>query len=150
MKIGLSACLVGIKCRYNGYACSEELTNLNLTKLDYYPFCPELLGGLPTPRSPLEIQGQIITNSYDDLSQGLIKVVDNLGQDYSQAMIVGARKTVELLKQYQITEVILKDKSPSCGYQVIYDGSFSGQLIAGQGILAALLVKEGFKIQNTG
>ena len=141
-KIGASACLCNIKCRYDG----SSIANLGFD--DYLPICPEVLIGLPAPRQPLEIQGTIITNTYDDLAAGQIKVVDNSGKDYSNLLVEGCNKALEQILSKDITRVVLKDNSPTCGLDNIYDGSFSGKRIKGEGIFCALLRKNNIEVIN--
>ena len=94
------------------------------------PVCPELLGGLPIPRTPSEI-----VRSED----GSIKVVSRDGEDRTKEFYVGAEKTLAIAKAYGIKKAILKSKSPSCGCGQVYDGTFSGKLTEGYGITARLL-----------
>lgn len=132
-KIGISACLLGIHCKYNGKH------NLNLNILDYVKgkelvlICPEVMGGLGVPRVPCELQsdGRIINHNQEDVTQQFI-----LGKDIS----------LKKLKDNQCVKVILKDGSPSCGYQTIYDGSFTNRKIDGQGFTTKHLVKNHIKI----
>ncbi|MEG0363992.1 MAG: DUF523 domain-containing protein [Erysipelotrichales bacterium] len=119
----VSACLCGVPCRYDGSAVAS------INKDNSILICPELLGGLSTPRNPVEIVGTIKTNTYDDLVSNKIKVLDKDGNDYSQVFIDAADNTLSLLKEYDIEEVILQDRSPSCGSSIIYDGSFNNNLI---------------------
>lgn len=132
-KIGISACLLGIHCKYNGKH------NLNLNVLDYIKgkelvlICPEAMGGLGTPRIPCEIQtdGRIVNRNHQDVTEQFI-----LGKDMS----------LNKLRDNQCEQVILKDGSPSCGYKTIYDGSFTNRKIDGQGFTAKHLVKNHIKI----
>lgn len=96
------------------------------------PVCPEVLGGLPTPRPPAEQQGD--------------RVVNRLGQDVTDAYRRGAEQTLLLARLYDAKVAILKAKSPSCGKGLIYDGSFSGHLVSGDGISAALLRASGLRV----
>ena len=104
--------------------------------------CPEVSGGLNTPRLPAEIVG----GDGADVLNGRVKVLDTSGNDVSDAFILGATKALKLAQQHQVTHVILKANSPSCGSELIYDGSFSGQKIQGQGVTTALLEQYGFKV----
>jgi len=140
--IAISACLKDIKVKYNGTSNGDYLNSDN-----YLLICPEAMIG--TPRNPVEIQGQITSsNTYQLLLEGKIKVVDKEGNDYSKEFIDGANHVLATLKNYPITKVILKAKSPSCGLSHIYDGSFSKNLIEGSGILASLLVSEGYDVEE--
>lgn len=137
MKYLISACLAGTRCRYNGgSACIKELALLVDSGLAV-PFCPEQLGGLPVPRSCCEIArdscGNITVNGAD-------------GADYTQAFFRGAELSLQLAMEYGINEAIMKSRSPSCGYGKIYDGTFSGRLIDGNGITAELFINNGISV----
>jgi uncharacterized protein YbbK (DUF523 family) len=127
-----SACLLGINCKYNaGNNRNDKI--LELAKKDILiPVCPEQLGGLSTPRTPSEIKsGKVITKD---------------GKDITDAFVKGAEETLKIAKLFGIKEAILQQKSPSCGCGKIYDGSFSGKLIDGDGITTALLKKNKIKV----
>lgn len=127
-----SACLLGIKCRYNGKSTlNKKVVELLKTEL-LIPVCPEQLGGLPTPRERAEIIGD--------------KVITKSGKDVTEKFKRGARETLKIAKLLGVKEAILKQGSPSCGCDRIYDGSFSGKTIKGEGITAALLKKHGVKV----
>jgi uncharacterized protein YbbK (DUF523 family) len=131
--IAVSACLIGVNCKYNGK------NNLNFKVIDYLQgkevilICPEELGGLTTPRLSSEIQndGSVINKS---------------GLDVTDNFISGAKKALEIMRNTNCQCVILKDGSPSCGYKNIYDGSFTGKRIRGQGVTARYLKENGIKI----
>ena len=132
MNILVSACLLGMECRYDGSGhLLEELTKL---KEIYHliPVCPEIFGGLQTPREPAEIQGD--------------KVITKTGKDVTAQYQKGAEEIAKLAKFYNSTLAILKERSPSCGYGKIYDGTFTGTLIPGNGLTAELLNKQGIRI----
>ena len=128
----VSACLAGFKCKYNG----ESNTDMNIVELVKkgvaIPVCPEQLGGLPTPRVPSEIIGE--------------KVFSKDGTDVTEQFEKGAHRTLEIAKLYNCTEAILKSKSPSCGFGKIYDGTFFGVLVNGDGITAKLLKENGVEV----
>lgn len=127
-----SACLLGIKCRYDGKDNLNERV-IELAKREkLIPVCPEQLGGLPTPREPAEIQGN--------------RVVTYSGKDVTEYFERGAKKVLKIAKLLGIKEAILKQKSPSCGSGKIYDGTFSGRIIEGDGITARLLKKNGIRV----
>lgn len=130
-KIGMSACLLGDNIKYNGGNNYTKLYAQTL-KLDYLKVCPETFVGLPIPRVPSEIKGD--------------KVFSKNGEDLTEEFEVGAIKTFERLKKYEVDIVIMKSKSPSCGYGYIYDGTFSGNLIEGNGRTVDFLLKNGIKI----
>lgn len=127
-----SACLLGVKCRYDGKDKKDQRIIDLAKQKTLIPICPEQLGGLTTPREPTEIKnGRVITSSGEDLTESFQR---------------GAEETLNIVKLFDIKEAILKTKSPSCGYGQIYDGTFSGNLIEGKGITARLLEKNGVKI----
>jgi len=127
-----SACLLGLRCRYDGKTKPDKKV-LELSKKEILiPICPEQLGGLPTPREPSE--------------QRENKVVTKSGKDVTENFVRGAEQVLELAKLYGIKEAILKQESPSCGHSKIYDGTFTGTVIKGDGIAAGLLKKHGIKI----
>jgi uncharacterized protein YbbK (DUF523 family) len=127
-----SACLLGVKCRYDGKSKPNKKV-LELAKKEILiPVCPEQLGGLSTPRKQTEIKkGRVISKNGEDLTNNFQK---------------GAKETFKLAKLYNIEEAILKQKSPSCGNGQVYDGTFSGKVIEGWGITAKMLKKNGIKI----
>lgn len=131
MKI-CSACLLGLRCRYDGKSKPNQKV-IDLTKKEILiPVCPEQLGGLPTPREKSEIRnGHVITQSGKDVTFNFKK---------------GAEEVLKLTKILKIKEAILKQKSPSCGSGKIYDGSFTDKLIKGDGITTALLKKHNIKV----
>lgn len=127
-----SACLLGIKCRYDGKNKPDgKVINL-LKKEILVPVCPEQLGGFPTPREPAEQRGD--------------KIVTKSGKDVTESFTRGAEQVLELARLLNIKEAILKQKSPSCGCGKVYDGTFSNRLIEGDGVTAILLKKNGIKV----
>lgn len=132
MNILVSACLLGLNCRYSGDGKHiKELEELK-RKVHLIPVCPEQLGGLPTPRNPVELK--------------LGKAFDKEGRDCTEQFCKGAEEVCKLAEYFECTAAILKANSPSCGYGQIYDGSFQGKLIQGNGMTAEMLVKRGVKI----
>ncbi len=131
-KILVSACLLGINCKYDGGNNYQEEIDEFLKNYDVIPICPEIYGGLPTPRHPSEIK--------DD------KVVSDLGEDVTTNFKKGAEETLKLAKKYHVKKALLKAKSPSCGNGKIYDGTFTRQLIDGDGITTKLLKENGIEI----
>ena len=132
MNILISACLLGMSCRYNGEGQIIPGTDKLMEKHHLVPICPEIYGGLSTPREPSEIKnGRVISKSGNDLTEYFER---------------GAEEILALAKLYHCKYAILKERSPSCGYKEIYDGTFSGKIINGNGILAALLLKNGIVI----
>lgn len=131
----VSACLCGINCKYNGTNnYNEKIFNL-VKDGNAIPICPEQLGGLSTPRIPSEIKNNRVINK-----EG-IDVTDNFKK--------GANEVLELCKKLNITKVILKSKSPSCGKGLIYSGNFDGKLVEGNGILADILLKNNIEVINS-
>ncbi len=140
----ISACLCGVNCKYNGHNNAKE--HLSKNKEDFLLICPELEAGLGVPRPEVEIVGEIVTNAYDDLVSGQIKVVDKKGKNYSKAFITGANIVLERVLDKKVKTVILKDGSPSCGVYSIASGQFNGSKIEQKGVLAALLEKHGIEV----
>lgn len=132
MKIAVSACLVGLNTKYDGKNNYNEAVIEFLKDKEYVTICPEVAGGLPTPRIPSE--------------QIKDKVINQKGIDVSKQFYDGANICLDYLKSLNITTLILKAKSPSCGYKKIYDGTFSKTLIDGNGVFAKLAVENGFTI----
>ncbi len=144
MKLLISACLLGINCKYNGdNNKSEELMDF-IKAFDTIPICPEQLGGLTTPRAAAEIKG----GSGEAVLKGEARVYIKEGGDVTEKFIRGAKETLELAKLYGCEAAILKARSPSCGCGTIYDGSFSGKTIVGNGICTQLLLDNSIKVYS--
>lgn len=132
MKIAVSACLLGENCKYNGNNnYNKKLVNY-IKDHDIISLCPEVLGGLPTPRKPAEIV------------DGVVKLENGLSVDYEFKK--GAQTALDKVKENQVDLVILQSRSPSCGVNKIYDGSFSGKLIDGKGVFTKLLEDNGIDV----
>ena len=131
-KIIVSACLLGKNCKYNGGNNYNEAIVEFLKDKEVIAVCPEVMGGLPTPRKPSEIVHGVVTNT-----EGVS--VDN---EFRQ----GAKVAMDLIKNEEIECAILQSRSPSCGTKQIYDGTFSKRLIEGQGIFAEQLAKKEIKL----
>ena len=140
----ISACLVGENVRYDAKNCLQLKLKHLVDTQQAVVICPEVAGRLSTPRCPAEI----IDGDGAGVLQGLTKVIDGQGIDITREFILGANKTLELAQYYQVTHIILKANSPSCGSQMIYNGSFSGQKIAGKGVTVALLEQHGFTVMT--
>ena len=132
MKIAVSACLMGENCKYNGG------NNLSARVIDfigdkeYIKICPEVLAGLGTPRVPIEIvNGEVISRDGVNVDKEIREAVE---------------KILATLKKEEIECVILKSRSPTCGVKEVYDGTFSGRLIKGEGTLAEALRKAGYRV----
>ena len=128
-KILVSACLLGISCRYDGKSKPNEGVIALKSKYELIPVCAEVLGGLPTPRIGAEIV--------------LDKVLRADGVDVTENYNIGAKRVLEIARENNCKIAILKSKSPSCGKNKIYDGTFTRTLINKNGILADLLIKNG-------
>lgn len=134
MNLLVSRCLLGQPCRYDGKSKPAlELKQLEEKGYRLIPVCPEVLGGLPTPRPPAELQ-----------PDG--RVVNREGADVTKEYLAGAALALELAQKEGCTLAVLKEKSPSCGGKEIYDGTFSGRLIPGQGVAARLLEENGIQV----
>jgi len=128
----VSACLAGIKCRYDG----KDNANIKVIEMVKngiaIPVCPEQLGGLQTPRIPAEITED--------------KVLNKKGENVTSQFKKGAKETLRIAKLVNCHKAILKQSSPSCGYGKIYDGSHTGKIIEGIGFTAQLLSQKGIII----
>lgn len=125
MRILVSACLLGLCCRYDGQSKQNSRVLRLAEKHELIPVCPEQLGGLPTPRPPAEIRDG--------------RVINNLGQDVTAQYEKGAAEALRLYDLLGCGCALLKARSPSCGSETVYDGTFSGTLVPGQGVTAKLL-----------
>jgi uncharacterized protein YbbK (DUF523 family) len=132
MRILISACLLGVCCRYDGASKSYPGIAELAKEHTLVPVCPEQLGGLPTPRPPSERQGD--------------RVVSVNGTDVTEQYRRGAEETLKLFELLACDAAVLKEKSPSCGKDVIYDGSFSETLTEGDGVAAELLRNHGIAV----
>ena len=128
----ISACLIGCNTRYNGESSLIPEFEEVKEKYNLIPVCPEQLGGLPTPRVPSEIRGD--------------KVIGKDGRDCTAQFEKGAEEVLRLAKMFDCDTAILKERSPSCGYGRIYDGTFSGVQTDGNGVTAALLAANGIRV----
>ena len=131
-KILVSACLIGTNCKYSGGNNYSEEVMEYLKDYEIIPICPEQLGGLPTPRPASEIIGD--------------KVINNEGTDVTSNYQKGAEEALKIAKLLGIKKALLKAKSPSCGNGKIYDGTFSGTLIDGDGITTKLLKENNIEV----
>ena len=133
-KLLVSACLLGENCKYSGGNNYTPAIEALREKFDVIPVCPEQLGGLPTPRTPSERAGARV------LSRG--------GADVTEAFRQGAEKTLEIARESGAARAVLQERSPSCGSERVYDGTFSGTLVPGQGVTAELLEKNGIRVYS--
>ena len=132
MKILVSAFLLGENCKYNGKNNYSERVAKYLEGNEVIPVCPEVLGGFPTPRTPSEIKDGVVMNC-----KGI-----SVDRQFRKV----AEKALQIAKENKIDLAILQSRSPSCGVRQIYDGSFTGKLIPGQGVFAKLLSENGFRV----
>ena len=140
--IGISACLGGVLCRYDGqHQAVAQLVQLVQTG-QAVMVCPEVLGGLPIPREPAEIVGG---DGYAVWAQKA-KVMTATGEDVSQQFMAGAKLAYQKLRELGVTQLILKEKSPSGGSRVIYDGNFSGVKKEGVGVASAYFQQQGMTV----
>ncbi len=130
----VSACLANLRCRYDGAAkpCDEVIRLVSEGKA--IPVCAEQLGGLPTPRAPAEISGD--------------RVIREDGVDVTDAFSRGAQEALKIAKLVGAKSAILKARSPSCGSGKIYDGSFTGKLVDGDGVFADLCKNNGMDVKT--
>ena len=130
----ISACLLGVECKYSGgsNALPEETIEKLRTRYRLIPVCPETAGGLPTPCDPSERLGE--------------RVVSCRGADVTAQFKKGAEAALTLARRYGCTTALMKEHSPSCGSGLIYDGSFSGKLVKGDGCAAELLKAAGVSV----
>lgn len=132
MRLLVSACLLGCRCRYDGDSREHPLAKELAERHTLVPVCPEQLGGLPTPRPPAERRGELVVTREED--------------DVTARYRRGAEETLRLCRRLDCAAAVLKERSPSCGHGEIYDGTFSGTLTAGDGVTAALLLSCGVPV----
>lgn len=132
MNLLISACLLGVSCRYDGTPRENAAAVRLAEKYHLIPFCPEQAGGLATPRPPAELCG------------GIVRTRD--GMDVTDAYRRGAEEALRLAELFHCAAAVLKERSPSCGSGEIHDGTFSGELTAGDGVTAALLKAHGIRV----
>lgn len=130
----VSACFLGIKCRYNGEINTNEAIASLTDKYELIPVCPEILGGLVTPRPAAERLGEIVINKE--------------GEDVTSYFKLGAERTAAIAVEHDCQQAVLKAQSPSCGCGIIYDGTFSGKKITGNGVAAEKLLAMNINVVN--
>lgn len=131
-KILVSSCLLGLNCRYDGRNNYSKEVEEFLENYEVIPICPEIMGGLPTPRTPSERQAD--------------RVINKEGKDVTEQYEKGARECLFLAQKYDVKKALLKLRSPSCGSKEIYDGTFSHTIIEGDGVAAELFKKNGIEV----
>ena len=132
MKLMVSACLLGLPCRYDGASKPYPQMAALAEQHTLVPVCPEQMGGLPTPRPPAEQQGD--------------RVINTDGIDVTDAYTRGAEQCLQLCRLLGCDGALLKENSPSCGKDHIYDGTFTKRLVAGQGVTARHLTAAGIEV----
>lgn len=131
----VSACALGLRCRYDGEAKPKKLPE----GLIPIPVCPEQLGGLPTPRPKMELSG----GDGEAVWEGKARVINERGEDVTEALKRGAKEALRLAKVLGIKVAFLQEKSPSCGVNLVW---VDGKLVPGSGVAAALLRREGLEV----
>ena len=132
MRILISGCLLGVCCRYDGASKPHPLAEELSKKHELVPVCPEQLGGLATPRPPAERQGE--------------RIIAKTGVDVTAQYRRGAEEALRLCCLLGCEAAVLKERSPSCGSGEIYDGTFTGTLVSGNGVTAELFLKHGIPV----
>ncbi|MDR0591456.1 MAG: DUF523 domain-containing protein [Candidatus Nomurabacteria bacterium] len=133
--IAVSACLLGVSCRYDGEPAKNGLTDA-LSEYKVVPICPEVWAGLPTPRLSCEA----ITG------EDGIRVVDRNGKDYTDVFARGAEIALKVCQKHKIGKAVLKAHSPSCGAGMVYDGTFTGKKVPGDGVTSRCLADNGVEV----
>lgn len=132
MKVVVSACLLGVNCKYSGGNNNSPLVREFLKGKDVIPVCPETASGLPSPRPPVEIRrGRVIRQD---------------GKDVTDLYLLGARRVMEKIRNEKVDLAVLKARSPTCGVHAVYDGTFSHRQVPGSGLFAFLLKKAGIPV----
>ncbi len=143
-KILVSACLLGQPVRYDGghKRSSHPMLARWAAEGRLVALCPEQAGGLPTPRAAAEIQG----GTAEDVLEGRARIVDTTGADVTAEFLAGAEAALALARAKGCTLAVLTERSPSCGSNLVYDGSFSGRVQPGSGVVTALLRRHGIQV----
>ena len=142
----ISACLLGNPVRYNNTDLLLDHPLIKQWQIEarLISICPEVAGGLPIPRAPAEI----VNGDGKEVLKNKSKVIDNTGDDVTEAFILGAHKALKIAIKNHCVAAILTERSPSCGSSIIYDGSFSGVRKEGVGVTTALLEQNGIRVFN--
>ena len=140
----VSACLLGHNVKFNGGANTNELLLKYNERGRFIAVCPECFAMLPVPRPPMEIQ----EGTGKKVLMGKARVVDENGMDTTNYLLTGADKILKIAEAYHARVAILKEGSPSCGVKKIHSGHFDGKKIKGQGVAAALLMKNGLTVYS--
>lgn len=144
-KILVSSCLLGQKVRYDGghKALTNAIWDQWHCETRLIGFCPEIVGGLPVPRAPAEIEAG---KTADQVLSGDARVLDINGHDVTGAFMAGAQAALAMARKHHCKHAILTENSPSCGRNFTYSGRFDGVLIKGTGLTTALLLKNGIQV----
>ncbi|MEU5679996.1 DUF523 domain-containing protein [Streptomyces rochei] len=140
----VSACLRGVPCRFDGRHKASPEAEAAVAGRTVVSFCPEVAGGLTTPRRPAELVG----GDGHDVLDGTARVLEDTGGDVTAQFVDGAHRALEAARRNGCTEALLMPRSPSCGRAQVYDGSFTGELVAGDGVTAALLERNGVTVRR--
>ncbi|MFE0809265.1 DUF523 domain-containing protein [Streptomyces sp. NPDC058794] len=140
----VSACLRGVPCRFDGRHKASPEVEEAVAGRTVVSFCPEVAGGLATPRRPAELVG----GDGHDVLDGTARVVEDTGDDVTAQFVDGARRALETARRNGCTQALLMPRSPSCGRAGVYDGSFTGELVPGDGVTAALLERNGITVRR--
>ena len=138
----VSACLVGVNCKYNGGNNDNDKVKEFLKDKQYIIICPEQLGGLTTPRKPSEINQA----GGKEVLIGNSKVISCENKDGTENFVKGAKESLNIAKIFNCKQALLKEGSPSCGCNLIYDGTFTGKKISGMGVTAALFNENNIEV----
>ncbi|MEA1961248.1 MAG: DUF523 domain-containing protein [Bacillota bacterium] len=138
----ISACLCGIRCKYNQEDNAHPVFVTLLKEGKALPVCPEQLGGLPTPR----VASEILNGTGNDVLNRHAEVITREGQTVTKEFILGAEEALKIAQITGMKKAVLKSRSPSCGVNRIYDGTFQSKIISGDGVAAALLRKNGIEV----
>lgn len=143
-KILISACLIGNRVRYDARHCllEDKIFHDWQAQNRLVPLCPEMAGGLPTPRPPAEMEA----GNAQRIIDGEARVITRGGDDVTAAFLKGAQAALALAKEHDIKIAVLKEKSPSCGVVHTYDGQFNGHLVAGPGVTSYVLQQHGIRV----
>ncbi|MER5785487.1 DUF523 domain-containing protein [Streptomyces mobaraensis] len=139
----VSACLRGVPCRFDGRDKASSEVGAAVAGRVVVPFCPEVAGGLATPRRPAELVG----GDGHAVLDGTARVVEDTGRDVTAEFTAGARRALAAARRAGCSEALLMPRSPSCGRGAVYDGSFGGELVPGDGVTAALLERNGITVR---
>ena len=135
----VSACLLGVKCRYDGGSSPDEKLQSMVSEVAFIPLCPEQLGGLSTPR----VSAQIVNGNGEDVLNNLARVIDSNNRDVTEQFLKGAEEVRKIARLMRVSAAIMKEKSPSCGVRFIRK---NGSTVEGMGVTSALLMRDGIHV----